>query len=109
VAFFDSVHLFAPAQRRRTLLEIELIAMKLDVKMTVGELLKVHPAAVAVFITRKLLCLGCPAETFHTLEDVARLNGIVLKQMTKELQAALRSKGKSCAVGVSAPAVSNER
>lgn len=68
--------------------------MNLDSKMTVSELLRVHPSAMDVFIKRKMLCLGCPAASFHTLEDVARIYGIALKPLLKELQlAATTSRG----------------
>jgi hybrid cluster-associated redox disulfide protein len=47
--------------------------MKLHSKMTISDLLKRQPRATGVFIKRKMLCVGCPAEAFHTLEDAARL------------------------------------
>ena len=28
-----------------------------------------------------MLCVGCPTEAFHTLEDVARIHGISLEQL----------------------------
>lgn len=46
---------------------------KLDPKMTVGELLDRHPGAMGAFIERKMLCVGCPAEAYHTLEEAARI------------------------------------
>ena len=63
--------------------------MILDSKMTVSELMRVHPSAMDVFIKRKMLCVGCPTESFHTVEDVARINGIALYQLLKELQGAI--------------------
>ena len=60
--------------------------MNLDSKMTVNELMRVHPSAMDVFIKRKMLCVGCPTEMFHTLEDVARIYGIALEQLLRELQ-----------------------
>ncbi|MBP8645668.1 MAG: DUF1858 domain-containing protein [Syntrophobacteraceae bacterium] len=50
--------------------------MKLDLNMTVRELLRDHPSAMDVFIERKMLCVGCPAQAFHTLGDVVRLYGL---------------------------------
>ena len=63
--------------------------MNLDSKMTVGELMRVHPPAMQIFIKRKMLCVGCPTETFHTLEDVARINGIVLEHFLNDLREAI--------------------
>ena len=60
--------------------------MILDSKMTVSDLMRVHPLAMDVFIKRKMLCVGCPTEAFHTLEDVARINGIALDQLLEDLQ-----------------------
>jgi hybrid cluster-associated redox disulfide protein len=67
--------------------------MDLDLKMTVSELLTHHPSAISVFIKRKMLCVGCPTETFHTLEDVARIYGIELEQLLKELRGAIDTQG----------------
>ncbi len=47
--------------------------MNLDSKMTVGELTKAHPSTMDVFIKRKMLCVGCPTEGFHTLEDLPEI------------------------------------
>ena len=69
--------------------------MILDSKTTVSELLKVHPLVMDVFIQRKMLCVGCPTESFHTLEDVAHIYGIALAQLLKELQGAINAQGES--------------
>jgi hypothetical protein len=37
--------------------------------------------------------VGCPTETFHTLEDVARINGIALKNLLEDLQDAIDAQG----------------
>jgi hybrid cluster-associated redox disulfide protein len=60
--------------------------MKIDSKMTVRELMMRHPSAMGVFIKRKMPCIGCPAEAFHTMEDAARMNGILLKHLLKDLR-----------------------
>jgi hybrid cluster-associated redox disulfide protein len=67
--------------------------MILDSKMTVSDLLRVHPSVMDVFIKRKMLCVGCPTESFHTLEDVAHIYGIALTQLLKELRGAINAKG----------------
>ena len=68
--------------------------MNLDAKMTVSELMKFHPLAMDVFIKRKMLCIGCPTERFHSLEDVARIYGITLRQLLKELREAVNARGE---------------
>lgn len=69
--------------------------MKLDSKMTVSELITAHPSAMDAFIKRKMLCIGCPTEIFHTLEDVAQINGIPLESLMKELRWAIDDEVKS--------------
>lgn len=60
--------------------------MELDLKMTVSELMTSHPSAIGVFIRHKMPCVGCPAEAFHTIDDAARMNGISLKYLLKDLR-----------------------
>ena len=64
-------------------------------KMTVSDLMRVHPLAMDVFIKRKMLCVGCPTESFHTLEDVAHLYGIALEQLLRELQGVIDVQDKT--------------
>jgi hypothetical protein len=44
---------------------------------------------------RKMLCVGCPTEAFHTLEDVARVYGIAMEQLLRELREAINSSGNN--------------
>ena len=69
--------------------------MIIDSKMTVSDLMRVHPSAMDVFIKRKMLCVGCPTESFHTLEDVAQLYGIALEQLLRELQGVIDVQDKT--------------
>jgi hybrid cluster-associated redox disulfide protein len=69
--------------------------MKLDSNMTVKELMTHHPSVIDVFIKRKMLCIGCQTETFHTIEDVACINGILLKHFLKDLRDAIDAQGES--------------
>ena len=63
--------------------------MKLHSRTTVNELMKEYPEAIAVFIRRKLGCVGCPTEAFHTLEDVAQIYGLELDRFLEELEQAV--------------------
>jgi hybrid cluster-associated redox disulfide protein len=69
--------------------------MIIDSKMTVSDLMRVHPSAMDVFIKRKMLCVGCPTESFHTLEDVAHFYGIALEQLLRELQGVIDVQDKT--------------
>ena len=44
--------------------------------LTVSEIMRRWPAAMRLFIDRRLLCVGCPIAPFHTLTDVARAHGV---------------------------------
>jgi len=72
--------------------------MQLDSKMTVSELMTDYPTAIAVFIKRNMLCVGCPTETFHTIEDVARIHGITLEHLLKDLRKAIDTQEEPCEV-----------
>ena len=66
--------------------------MKLDPKMTVNELMVNYPSAIGVFLKRKMPCVGCPAEKFHTIEEAARMNGILLRSLLKDVRTAIAVK-----------------
>lgn len=44
--------------------------------LSVSEIMKRWPAAMRLFIDRRLLCVGCPIAPFHTLTDVATEHGV---------------------------------
>lgn len=59
--------------------------MTLDPHITIKELFEHHPRAIKVFIKRNMLCVGCPTEDYHTVEDVARIYGLTLSSLRKKL------------------------
>jgi hybrid cluster-associated redox disulfide protein len=63
--------------------------MKLDSKITIKRLLEKYPCALTVFIERRMLCVGCPTEAYHTLEDVARIHGCDVEELLNSLQRTL--------------------
>jgi hybrid cluster-associated redox disulfide protein len=67
--------------------------MKLNMKMTVKELLERYPCFVAVLVQRKMLCMGCPTEAYHTLEDVAHIHDFALNDLQKAIQETIRACG----------------
>jgi hybrid cluster-associated redox disulfide protein len=60
--------------------------------MTVSELIECHPSAITVFIKRKMLCVGCPAEKFHTVEEAASIYNIKLEHLLKDLREVIEPK-----------------
>ena len=69
--------------------------MKIDTKITVSELMTRHPSAIGVFIRRKMPCVGCPAEAFHTIEEAAYMNGVLLKSLLKDLRDIIKAEKSS--------------
>jgi hybrid cluster-associated redox disulfide protein len=63
--------------------------IKIDSKMTIQELLKLHPLATAVFIKHRSLCVGCPAQAFHTLEEAARNHGMTIDDLCAAIRDAI--------------------
>lgn len=75
----DSVFLFA----------YDRAEMRMNAKITISDLLTKYPRTTSVFIKRKMLCVGCPSEAFHTLEDAARLYGFDLNDLTAAISKAI--------------------
>jgi hybrid cluster-associated redox disulfide protein len=69
--------------------------MKINANITVDELVRHHPQTIDFFVKRKMLCVGCPAEAFHSLEDVAGNYSIEFKQLLKELLEAIDDSNKT--------------
>ncbi len=59
--------------------------------MTIKELLERHPTAINAFIERKMLCVGCPVQAYHTLEEVARIYGISLSALMESVRHAIQT------------------
>ena len=53
--------------------------------ITVKEVLDRYPQALQVFMNLGLLCVGCPAEAFHSLADVAREYHLDLNQLLQRI------------------------
>jgi hybrid cluster-associated redox disulfide protein len=68
--------------------------IKIDSKMNIQELLAHYPRATAAFIKRRMLCVGCPAQAFHTLEDVARIHGCTINDLCKAIREAIQTEEK---------------
>ncbi|MCD4718351.1 MAG: DUF1858 domain-containing protein [Desulfobacula sp.] len=52
---------------------------------TIKELLDQYPQLLKVFMDLGLLCPGCPAEAFHTLEDTAKEYGYDLDALIQHI------------------------
>ena len=56
---------------------------------TVKECLERFPQTVYVFMDAGFLCVGCPTEAFHTLEDVAREYQLDLNKLLQKIRKAI--------------------
>lgn len=65
--------------------------VQLDGNMSVADLLDKWPQAAPVFIRRRMACVGCSMAMFETLEDAARIYGVLPRVFINELQAAIET------------------
>ena len=63
--------------------------------MTVKELLETHPKLLLMFVDMGLLCVGCPAEAFHTLAEVAEEYKLDVNQLIRRLNESIRDNASS--------------
>ncbi len=63
--------------------------IRIDSKITIQELLGRYPLATAVFIKRRMLCVGCPTQAYHALEDVARIHGCSVDDLRHAIRDAI--------------------
>lgn len=68
------------------------MAEKSDISsvMTVKELLETQPKVLHIFLDMGLLCVGCPAEAFHTLAEVAHEYKLDVNQLLSRLNESIR-------------------
>lgn len=53
--------------------------------ITVKELIDRYPKLIKLFMGLELLCIGCPAEAFHTVENIAKEYGFNLNTLVHEI------------------------
>jgi hybrid cluster-associated redox disulfide protein len=64
----------------------------IDPDMVVDEIMTKWPTTVAVVLRYKMLCVGCPIGTFHTVAEACREHRIDEGDFLVELEAAVRGK-----------------
>ncbi len=65
--------------------------MRPDSNTTVAALMAHYPSTLHVFIARRMLCIGCPAQAYHTIHDAATLHGLDREAILAEIHEAIRS------------------
>lgn len=56
------------------------------------EIMRLWPAAISVVLRHRMLCVGCPVASFHSLSDACRDHGldpsVVIEDIMREIGAA---------------------
>ena len=66
--------------------------MAITGEMAIGEIVQKYPQTVRVFLSHGLMCVGCAAARFESLEQGAVAHGIDVDILVKDLNAALGEK-----------------
>jgi len=61
----------------------------IDPDMPVDEIMRIWPKTIAVMIRHRMLCVGCPIGTFHTVTDACREHELDESAFVAELAAAI--------------------
>lgn len=62
-----------------------------DSDLSLGVLMDHWPETIPVFIRHRMICVGCPANPFHTIRDACAEYGLVERAFICELAAATRT------------------
>ncbi|MCA0008713.1 MULTISPECIES: DUF1858 domain-containing protein [unclassified Mesorhizobium] len=60
---------------------------------TMDEIMLRWPATIGVVLQYRLLCVGCPVASFHTISEAAREHGIGEESLRVDLNAAIERTG----------------
>jgi hybrid cluster-associated redox disulfide protein len=59
---------------------------------TIDDLVTNHPASAQVFIRRRMHCVGCEVDRFHTIADACRIYDQPLTRVLAELRRVAKDK-----------------
>ncbi|MDG4853704.1 MULTISPECIES: DUF1858 domain-containing protein [unclassified Mesorhizobium] len=62
---------------------------KLDDDATMDGIMRGTPAAIRVVLQHRMLCVGCPIASFHTISDAAREHDLDEDRLRRDLEAAM--------------------
>jgi len=72
-----------------------LVNSNISNDITAKELLDRYPKLMRMFMDIGLMCMSCPAEAFHTLEDVSRACHLDLNHLLQRLYKVIEDNGAS--------------
>jgi len=61
--------------------------------MLVKDVIERYPQTIAVFVRRRLNCIGCYIAPFHTVTDTAREHALTTEALLLELNQSIREPG----------------
>lgn len=65
--------------------------MTISKKMTILEVLQIHPRSREVFVKHGMGCIACMGATMETIESGARMHGVDPETVVREINALLAS------------------
>lgn len=69
--------------------------MTITKQMAISEIVQNHPQTVRVFLSHGLMCIGCAAARFESLEQGAIAHGIDAEALVKDLNEVVEAKVQS--------------
>lgn len=69
------------------MLRKEVLNMKIEKTMTIGELLEVAPEKAEILLNAGMHCLGCPASQGETIEEACMVHGLDVDELINALNA----------------------
>jgi hybrid cluster-associated redox disulfide protein len=66
--------------------ELVIMGINISESATVKELLDQHPYLLHTFLDLGLMCVGCAADAFHNLDDVAKEYNLDKKEVIARLE-----------------------
>jgi hybrid cluster-associated redox disulfide protein len=66
----------------------------LNPDLTVDEIMRRWPGTIRVMIRNRILCVGCPIGSFHTVIEACVAHGVDVETFMGELLEATRSDGR---------------
>lgn len=64
-------------------------------EMTVGQILRLYPQTVQIFLELGMHCLGCPSSTMESIEGAALTHGRRVDDLVKQLNNAVEQPTKA--------------
>ncbi|MHA6643286.1 DUF1858 domain-containing protein [Mesorhizobium sp. A623] len=75
----------------------------LGIDTTMDEMMRRWPPTIRVLVRHRMLCVGCPIASFHTLSDAAREHGMDEEALRRELAAVIAAEEPASGASFSKP------